>query len=305
VGGTGTTSNQLPKVGGTGTTSNQLPKVGGTGTTSNQLPKVGGTGTTSNQLPKVGGTGTTANQLPKVGGTGASAAKLSPVTSMPTRPAGRFASAFGDDEKTQVDRLMGRPRPTAPPQGPRLTPAELTAVAARFDGKRPSPSVEIPAAQLKPLEVEASSVPGDRHALLTRAVLDQFAPETNSRYAEGECGHVFVWDFTRAMGCATPRWKRNIELTMEQVCAWFRSLSNAEGWIRVAATRAIELGKAGNPVIAMPKTAGLPLLAVLRPDDVDPEGAPLLASACSRKRGNRMTSREAFGQRHADFFFHP
>jgi hypothetical protein len=54
----------------------------------------------------------------------------------------------------------------------------------------------------------------------------------------------------------------------------------------------------------MPKASGASLLAVGRPDEVDADGAPLLASACSLRRGNRLTTREAFGQRHADYFFH-
>jgi hypothetical protein len=251
-----------------------------------------------------GAPGQSARALPKAGAASTSSTRLTPVAAPPPRPAERFASSFGD-VAVKPGPALGRPQPQpAAAPGHPLTQAEVSAVAARFDGRRAAASAEVPAAQFKPLEVEATSQPGARQAVLTRAVLDQFAPETNSRYAVGECGHVFVWDFTRAMGCATPRWKAARELTAEQVCAWFRSLGTTDGWIRVASARAAELLKAGHPVIAMPKASGASLLAVGRPDEVDADGAPLLASACGLRRGNRLTTREAFGLRHADYFFH-
>lgn len=237
--------------------------------------------------------------------TGASSAKLAPVVAPPRpRATGRFASSFGE-ENTQMNLVMGKALPLPKPSSPSLTPAAVQQVATRFDGKKAAPSVEVPVSQLRPMQLEVESEPGLRQALLTRAVIDQFAPETNSRYATGECGHIFIWDFTRAMGCATPRWKGKTELNMVQVCSWFRSLATGDGWIKIAATRASELLHLGHPVVAMPKTAGAALLAVGRPEDVDVDGTPFLSSACSRRRGARLTTREAFGQRHADYYFHP
>jgi hypothetical protein len=271
------------------------PKSSGTPTVTMQ--KVGGTGGSSAQLPKVGGTGASATQLPKI----AIPTVIPPVTT----PKGRFASGFGEDKTKKFDAGLGRDRPSLTPRPPSLSQLELQAVAERIDGSRPSPSVEIPAAQLAPLEFEATSFPGDRNPILTRAVLDQFAPETNARYEVGECGHVFVWDFTSAMGCPTPRWKGKLELSMAQVGSWFRSLSTDAGWIRLSPSRAAELALTGAVVVALPKGSAEVLLAVARPDELDEDGGPLLATACSRQRGNKLTVRQAFGQRHADYFYHP
>ncbi len=251
--------------------------------------------------------GTPTVTMEKVGRTGAPAPKVAVPAVIPpvTTPKGRFASGFGEDTTKRFDAAVGRDRPALTPRPATLSQLELQAVADRIDGSRPSPSVEIPAARLAPLEFEARSFPGDRNPVLTRAVLDQFAPETNARYQVGEGGHVFVWDFTSAMGCPTPRWKGTLELTMAQVGAWFRSLSTDAGWIRLSPSRAAELALTGAVVIALPKGSPQVLLAVARPDELDEDGSPLLATACSRQRGNKLTVRLAFGQRHADYFYHP
>jgi hypothetical protein len=256
-------------------------------------------------------TAATLQGLPPVGAKpAASAQKFPPVgPGKPVKPpvVQRAGSTFVGQVSTRRELLLGKPnlaeRP--PPTRTSLSHEELTQVASRFDGQRASPSTEIPATQLKPIEAETTSAPGGRHALLLKAVIDQFAPQTNSRYSVGECGHVFVGDFARAMGCAIPRFKGAQEMSISAVCGWFRSLSSGSGWIRVATiARASELAAQGFPVIALAKGGKDTSIAVARPDEPAPDRSPFLSSASGFKRGAKLTTQQAFGTRQAEYWFH-
>ncbi len=218
----------------------------------------------------------------------------------------RFDSTFDGQDTTRTEVLLGQ-RPTRSVEVPSLrvpTREEMKAVSARFDGMTAGRAVVQPPSRLTPLEPDVSSTPGARDPLLTRVVLDQFAPEVNPRYARGEAGHLFVWDFTHAMGCAVPRFRAGGELTLGQLWAWLRTLSADAGWLLVSARRVSALAATGAPVIALPRTPRSPLIAVARPDLRGKDGLPLLASACSRERGSQLTVAQAFGEPQADFYFH-
>lgn len=220
----------------------------------------------------------------------------------------RYSSTFDSVDQTRTNTRLGR---TVSSPGGDLQPAkrtlsrdEMKAVATRFDGTVVPASVAMSSSNLRPVEPEVASTPGSRDPLLSRVVLDQFAPETNPRYARREAGHIFVWDFANAMGCKVPRYRATGELTLEQVCSWFRTLGTDAGWIKITGQRAVELATGGAPVIALPRNPRLMLLAVARPDEQGSDGLPLLSSACQRQRGSRLTAAEAFGERHADYYFH-
>lgn len=159
----------------------------------------------------------------------------------------RFTSTFDGRDTTRTEALLGQ-RPTRSAEVPALrvpTREEVEAVSRRFDGMTAGRAVVQPPSRLKPLEPDVSSTPGARDPLLTRVVLDQFAPEVNPRYAKGEAGHLFAWDFTHAMGCAVPRFRAGGELTLGQLCAWLRTLSADAGWLLISARRAAELCRHG------------------------------------------------------------
>jgi hypothetical protein len=218
----------------------------------------------------------------------------------------RFSSTFDGRDTTRTEVLLGQ-RPTRSAEVPALrvpTREAMKAVSARFDGMTAGYAVVQPPSRLKPLEPDVSSTPGARDPLLTRVVLDQFAPEVNPRYARGEAGHLFAWDFTHAMGCAVPRFRAGGELTLGQICAWLRTLSADAGWVLVSSRRASELAATGAPVLVLPKTPRSALIAVARPDRRGSDGLPLLASACSRACGSQLTVAQAFGEPRADFYFH-
>jgi hypothetical protein len=242
---------------------------------------------------------------------GASAARGSAsLTATPRRTSSGdgFASAFDSEEQTRTEvqrvRTLGAVPAVQPPPRRTLTKDEVKAVARRFDGNAVPSAAAMSASMLQPVNAEVVSAPGARDPLLSRVVLDQFAPEINRRYASRESGHIFVWDYANAMGCQVPRYRASGELSIAQVCSWFRTLAADAGWIKIVSSRAAELSGKGYPVIALPRNPQSMLLAVVRPDERGGDGMPLLASACRRHRGNKLTIGEAFGERQAEFYFH-
>jgi hypothetical protein len=224
---------------------------------------------------------------------------------VPPRPAARQRAApiaiprvdraFAERAKVRLAGVAEKPQP--PYRRP--TPQELEAVVKTWTGEIPRPEAVMTGSRMTPLNTVMVCRRNERSALALKAVLQQFAPAVNPRYAKGERGQLFVWDVATAMECTVPRFSKYGERTLHQVASWFRTASLSEGWIRVSTERAQALADQGFLVVALPKTRAWEALAIVQP------GPGLkVASACQRQRGMHLEVRDALGVGIADFFFH-
>lgn len=117
------------------------------------------------------------------------------------------------------------------------------------------------------------------------AVIDQFAVETNPRYAPrngNTYGHIFLWDVTTAMGAEVPHWVdpsgapsaagSGRELLPADVSMWLETHGERRGWRWVDADEAQQLAAQGHPVVATALVTGGTRLGVVRPGPAHPRG---------------------------------
>jgi hypothetical protein len=207
----------------------------------------------------------------------------------------RVDRAFAERARVRLAGVAEKPRPLER----RATPQELEALVRTWTGEVPQSGATITGSHLTPLSTVMVCRRHERSALALKAVVQQFAPAVNPRYAKGERGQLFIWDVATAMECTVPRFSPYGERTLHQVASWFRTASLTEGWMRVSTARAQELADRGALVVALPKTRAWEALAIVQP------GPGLkVASACQRKQGLHLEVRDALGVGIADFFFH-
>ncbi|MBL8954131.1 MAG: hypothetical protein JNK82_25365 [Myxococcaceae bacterium] len=222
----------------------------------------------------------------------------------PAMPSSRGASALGDQIRAQVDQLLAdaftpasrRPPPVnlSPVTPPPVTTAPVTPVDS---GDRPDPIApgsstdlyDTDAASL--IDAPLTSTSADRSAEEYDAVIDQFAVETNPRYAQRNGNtycNIFASDVTRAMGAEIPHWVdasgkpvgqgMGTELDANATNAWLNQHGSEYGWRQVSAEEAQAMANEGHPVVASwANWGGIGHIGVVRPGDM--QNGPALAQA--------------------------
>jgi hypothetical protein len=285
----------------------ELKKVGAP---ANPFDDVEVTRTSASQvgLPQVGGPRTSASQasLPPVGGRAASYANLPAVGGAITIPERKpsviqkqlLASAFDEDERTQIDTVLGRVGRVQLDDD-----EEPTAANEFFDGITPAEGTDSPETW-KAVNAPVQSRPRRRSGRVLWSLLDQFAVEHNPRYTgtNGDRAHVFVWDVSRAMECEVPHFKAGREMTVIQMVDWMRVEGSTRGWRRTNAQGALEAADRGELVLAFARDPKQKLVAIVRPGGAGDDGIPRVATA-GPKRGNDLSVREAIGNS-VEYFVH-
>lgn len=179
-------------------------------------------------------------------------------------------------------------------------------VVAGYDGVQPAPQLTERNLHL-PIQPPVRSEPGRRRADLLVQVINQFAVATNRRYdpeLKNPCrGHIFAWDFTRAMGTPIPHFIGARELSLEQTCQWVRKEAAKHGWWRARPEEARRVSSRGGPVLVVPRSERTSLIGVVRPPDRS-AGDGLRIAAIALGRGGALTLQEAFGVAEVDYFAH-
>lgn len=122
-------------------------------------------------------------------------------------------------------------------------------------------------------------------------VIDQFAVETNPRYApttlSTQC-NVFVWDVTRAMSAEIPHvltktidarasTEEYVWLTANSMGTWLEGQGSLHGWRRVVADDAQRFANLGHPTIASLFQSPIGHIGIVRPGEM--LNGPALAQA--------------------------
>ena len=212
------------------------------------------------------------------------------------------ASSFDDEERTQIDAVLGKVRGVE-----RRADQEVpTAANEVYDGVTPAEAVsstEPWMAVTAPLQ----SQEGRRSAPLYASVIDQFAAGHNPRYLPDPPAkpraHLFVWDVSRAMGCEVPHFLGGKEMSLLETVDWIRREAPMRGWRRLDAGRATAAAERGELVLAIPRDPRQRLVAVVRPGGLGPDGFPRVASA-NLKRGANLGANEVLG-RLIEYYGHP
>lgn len=133
-----------------------------------------------------------------------------------------------------------------------------------------------PVAASKPCTPGITSTESNRSAALYRQVIDQFAVETNPRYAVNKKGHgdtycnIFLWDVTSAMGAEIPHWvdaqtgaprtypdtKGAREMSANSIYNWLHEKGSDYGWFEMTPEQAQTLANQGRPVVTAFKKTG-------------------------------------------------
>lgn len=114
----------------------------------------------------------------------------------------------------------------------------------------------------KPYPITVFSSVGARSAEAARRVIAALQVATNSRYTPRDgttfC-NIFVWDYSRAMGCEIPHWVgpngisvpvgMGSELSANGVARWLVAHGGREGWQRVTELTARARAAQGYPTI--------------------------------------------------------
>lgn len=144
-----------------------------------------------------------------------------------------------------------------------------------------------PVAASKPCTPAITSNESSRSAALYRQVIDQFAVETNPRYAVNKKGHgdtycnIFMWDVTSAMGAEIPHWvdaqtgaprtypdtKGAREMSANSIYNWLHEQGNNYGWFEVTPEQAQALANQGRPVVTAFKKTGHGHVQVVCPSE--------------------------------------
>lgn len=209
--------------------------------------------------------------------------------------------ADDDDERTQLDTLMGGKRREVEPEDD-----ESTVIGEEYDGK--TPAKEVVSRDLwKAINAPVQSRVGRRTPQILGLLIDQFAVGHNPRYEpdapDRPRAHIFVWDVTRAMSCEVPHFVGPKELTLSQTVDWLRHEGPMRGWRRVDPLDALQSAQKGLPVIVVPKDIKLKLMGICRPGAPHTDGKPKVAAA-AKSRGNSLTNLEALGTNQVEYFVH-
>jgi hypothetical protein len=205
-----------------------------------------------------------------------------------------------DDEVSRMTAYFAAPKPKE------IFGAHLLGPQHKFDGTRPAAGVTH-RDTIKPVKASLHSHPDCRSSELYLQVLLQFAVGVNPRYAEDAPGkprgHIFVWDVTRALGCAIPHFVSAREMNLTQTSDWLRNESQLHGWNRLDLNRALEMTAEGKPVLMLPRDPKLRLLGVVMPGEVGDDMKPPLAAA-ALLRGYQLSASAALGVYSVDYLGH-
>jgi hypothetical protein len=229
---------------------------------------------------------------------------LAPVPSK--RPGGLQkhlqSSGFDDEERTQLDVVLGRTRPVELD----LDEEAPTGVHEVFDGVTAAESVMATETWLA-VNAPVQSRLGRRSPRAYWSVIDQFAAGHNPRYTPEAPAkpraHLLIWDISRAMGCEVPHLLGGKELSLAETVDWVRREGPERGWRRLDAGRAVAAADRGEMVLAMPRDPRQRLVAVVRPGGLGDDGFPRVASA-NPQRGADLSATEVLG-RLIDYYGHP
>lgn len=159
----------------------------------------------------------------------------------------------------------------------------------------------------QPIDIPASKMPQGDAKL--RQVLMELDPENAHRYkptANGTSCNIFVWDFTRAMGCEVPHWVRadgrvtqtgkGKELNANGVVRWLATYGARAGWVQSDRKVATDAAARGHVVVvgwdSGKATPGH--VAILLPEGT--------IAQTGKRNFIGKTIREGFGDRDVTFF---
>lgn len=186
-----------------------------------------------------------------------------------------------------------------------------------YDGESPADGVT--ARPWQPLNAPLQSNADDRDPALYRDVINQFAVETNPRYAQNQGNtycNIFAWDVTKAMGAEIPHWvdshgnpagisSNNRELDANGAVNWIATHGQKAGWQAVTAEDAQAFANAGQPVVATwHNPGGIGHIGVVAPGEYSPQQGPHLAQA-GAKNFNEGYVTDGFGNRPVVYYVHP
>ncbi len=244
-------------------------------------------------------TGASAPSLPRVAG-------VVPQASAPIKRTNPFqkqlrASAFDDDERTQIDAMLGKVK-----QLELDDDEEPTAATEFYDGETPADDVTS-TDTWKAVQAPVQSKPRRRSARVLWTLLDQFAVAHNPRYRPATPlearAHIFLWDVSLAMGCEVPHFRAGREMTLAHTIDWVRREGPTLGWQRAKADGALAAADRGELVVALPVDLKVRTLAIVRPGGAGDDGLPRVATA-GPTRNNDASVRAALGDK-VDYYFHP
>lgn len=158
-----------------------------------------------------------------------------------------------------------------------------------------------------PYPLSVTSREGSRSAASTINVIRQFQVASNPRYTPRNgvtfC-NIFVWDFTRAMGCEIPHWVgplglpvpvgKGSELSANATVQWIATTGPSQGWQRVTELTARARAAQGYPTVVLwPNVGGIGHVAVVYPAGY---AATMIAQAGATNFENGALSK-GFGSR--------
>jgi hypothetical protein len=205
-------------------------------------------------------------------------------------------------EAAEQERKQARLR-QAPSRATR-SPFPRAAVKLLYDGTTPAQGLSLTNPGLV-LEAPVRCNPGERTAIYTQNVINQYAVATNPRYAPRppelrDAGHLFVFDVMNSLhtslGRAFPSGFPDTFRpgTLVELWKWLQETARTRGWRPVQGSALLEAMERGLPVIAMAETPAGPRLAVVEPGASGPDARPRLASA-HEPRGQQQTPEQIFG----------
>lgn len=263
-------------------------------------PKVQASGPHPNPLAK-----TPTGQVPVVGQPGAPAVPGAAVPKAQTTfQKQQLVSGFTTDERQKrLNSVIGN---TGELTNDVDEEEEPTTLGLMFDGETPAPQLA-GRDVWKAVQAPVQSREGRRSVEMLTAVLAQFAVGNNPRYdPDGPGrprGHIFLWDISRAMNCEVPHFVGAKELSLAQTVDWVRHEGPMRGWVRGGPEEALNAAQQGMLAVAMPKDIKLKQLAIVLPEDPDPNGKPRVAAA-ALKKGSNLALNEALGVFLAEYFIH-
>jgi hypothetical protein len=227
-----------------------------------------------------------------------------PPKAMTSYQKNQLSSGFSTDERQKrLNSVIGNTREGTVESD---EDEEPTSLGLMFDGETPAP--QLTGRDLwKAVQAPVQSREGRRSIEMLTAVLAQFAVGNNPRYdpdAPGKPrGHIYLWDVSRAMNCEVPHFVGAKELSLAQTVDWVRHEGPMRGWVRGGPEEAILAAQAGMLAVAMPKDIKQKQVAIVLPEDPDPNGKPRVAGA-GLKKGSNLALNEAIGVFLAEYFIH-
>ena len=230
-----------------------------------------------------------------------------PLVQPPTRKSNVMqkrlaASAFDDEERTNIDAVLGRSKSIEF----ELDEETHTQPIEFYDGITPADEVT-DRETWRLVKPPVTSKPRRRAGRILWTLIDQFAVAHNPRYqvsspvAESRA-HIFAWDISLAMDCEIPHNRGGRELTLSQTIDWVRFSSPQTGWKKVDAKTALAAADRGELSLVISRDPRARALAIVRPGGPGPNGLPRVATA-GRPKDNDLGVTEAVGAE-VEYYWH-